>query len=351
LQILPRLESRYALPMGDVSLHLDQQTIRFDRKVGVDGWRVALHPWLELPFSAQDGAISSVLQVGLRQIRYGQLGAVTTRQNIRTIYDASFETRSSFERVSDNQRWRHSISPILRYDFASAPNQAGTVNFDSGFGKLTLNNLLRGNRFTGLDRFERMNRISFMLETGLQHKNKPSGVALNMLTARVGVAYDMLRQNVDVNLQTLQPRPFSNIVGELIVSPIRGVTADASGVYDPVKKIWGTAQAGLRLQHKQGHTLNVRWQRVDERYSTPTELISGGLDFKLLPRWRAFGQMQYDVRIKSMQQASAGAHYQHSCWDFKLEAYRNLNRGSAGTADLGYRFLLGFKGLGSVGDS
>jgi len=351
LQILPRLESRYALSMRDVNLHLDQQTTRFDRKVGVDGWRVALHPWLELPFSVQGGAVSSVLQVGLRQLRYGQLGAVTTTQNIRTIYDASFETRSSFERVSNDKRWRHSISPIVRYDFASAPNQEGTVNFDSGFGKLTLHNLLTGNRFTGLDRFERMNRISLMLETGLQHKNKPSDAALNMLTARVGVAYDMLRQNVDAKLQTAQIRPFSNVVGELVVSPIRGITADASGVYDPVKKFWGTAQAGLRLQHTKGHKLHVRWQRVDARYSTATELISGGLDLKLLPRWRAFGQMQYDARIKSMQQASAGAHYQHSCWDFKLEAYRNLNRGSAGTADLGYRFLLGFKGLGSVGDS
>jgi len=351
LQVLPRLESRYALPMGDVSLHLDQQTTRFSRKIGVDGWRVALHPWLDLPFSVQNGAVSSVVQVGLRQIRYGQLGVVTTTQNIRTIYDASFETRSSFERVSGNKRWRHSISPIFRYDIASAPNQAGTVNFDSGFGKLTLNNLLTGNRFTGLDRFERMNRMSFMLETGLQHKNKLSDVALNILTARVGVAYDMLRQNVDANLQTAQTRPFSNMVGEIIVSPIRGVTAAASGVYDPSKKFWGAAQASLRLEHTQGHKLNVRWQRVDARYSTPTELISARLDLKLLPRWRVFGQMQYDARIKSVQQALAGAHYQHSCWDFKLEAYRNLNRGSAGTADLGYRFLLGFKGLGSVGDS
>jgi len=351
LQILPRLESHYSLPIVDARLHLDQQSTRFDRRVGVDGWRVGLHPWLELPFSAQSGAVSSVLKLGMRQIRYGKLGSASTIKNIRNIYDASFETRSSFERVSNNRRWRHRISPILRYDIASAPNQKGAVNFDSGFGQLTLNNLLTGNRFTGLDRFERMNRISFMLETGVQHKNKPSDAALDMLTARLGVAYDILRQNVDASLQTSQTRPFSNVVGELIVSPMRGITADASGVYDPAKNFWATAQAGIQLKHAQGHEMHVRWQRVDRRYSTPTELISGGLDLRLAPRWRAFGQAQYDARIKVMQQASVGAHYQHSCWDFKLEAYRNLNQGSAGTANLGYRFLLGFKGLGSVGDS
>ena len=353
LQVLPRLESRYALPIGNVRLHLDQQSTRFDRRVGVDGWRVAAHPWLELPLRMQGGAVSSTFKLGLRHMRYGQLNGAPalTQQNTRTIYDGSFETRAAFERISNDKHWRHSISPILRYDFASAPNQSGAANFDSGFSQLTLNNLLQGNRFTGLDRFERMNRISLMLETGFQHKQEPADVALNLLTARVGVAYDILRKNVDASLQTAQTRPFSNVVGELIVSPMQGITIDGSGQYDPVNKLWGTAQAGLRLQHAQGHQLNVRWQRVDASYSTPTELIRGGVDVKVAQHWLAFGHMIYDARIKLTQQASAGVHYKQSCWDFKLEGYRNLNNGSTGRSDMGYRFLLGFKGLGSVGDS
>lgn len=351
LQILPRLESHYAIPISSAQLHIDQQTSRFDRKVGVDGWRVAVHPWLELPLSMQGGAVSSTFQLGLHHTRYGQLNGAPslTQKNTRTTYDASFETRSSFERISSNKHWRHSISPIFRYDLASAPNQRGAVNFDSGFGQLTLNNLLQGNRFVGLDRFERMNRISLMLETGLQHKSQSTDAALNILTARMGVAYDMLRQSVDLNLQAAPTRPFSNVVGEVIMSPMQGIRVDASGQYDPANKFWGTAQAGIRLQHSQGHELNVRWQRVDARYSTATELISGGLDVKLASRWKAFGKARYDARIKLTQQASAGFHYQHSCWDFKLEGYRNLSAGSTGKANLGYRFLLGFKGLGSVG--
>jgi len=353
LQVLSRLESHYVLPMSLMNLHMDQQSTRFDRKVGEAGWRVDVHPWLEVPLSMQGGAVSSTFQFGLHHVRYAQLNAVPTiaQKNTRTMYDASFEIRSNFERTSSDRHWRHGITPVLRYDLASAPDQTGLVNFDSGFSQLTLNNLLQGNRFTGLDRFERMNRVSVMLETELQHKGKSTDIALNMLTARVGVAYDMLRQKVDRKLQSTPLRPFSNVVGEIAVSPIQGITVDASGQYDPANKFWGTAQAGLRLQHAQGHQLNVRWQRIDGRYSTASELIAGGVDVKFAPRWTAFGQMQYDARIKLTQQASAGVHYQHSCWDFKLEGYRNLNGGSTGTANLGYRFLLGFKGLGSVGDS
>jgi len=352
LQVLPRLESHYALPVGQVNVHLDQQSTRFSRKVGVDGWRVELRPWLELPLSMQGGAVYSVLKVGAHQTRYGQINtaAANTQQYTRTVYDGSFETRLSLERISDDQQWRHSISPILRYDLSYAPKQTGEVNFDTAFSQLTLSNLLQGNRFTGLDRFERMNRISVMLESSLQYKADASAVALNMLTARIGMAYDMLRQNVDATLQTAQIRPFSNIVGELMVSPMQGVTVDASGQYDPVKKFWGTAQAGMHLQHRDGHQMNVRWQRVDARYSVATELLSGEVDVALAPRWQVFGTMQYDARIKLTQQASAGVHYQHSCWDFKVEGYRNLNGGSTGTGNAGYRFLLGFKGLGSVGE-
>ncbi len=353
LQVLPRLASHYALPVADVRLHIDQQSTRFARNIGVDGWRVEVHPWLELPLSMQGGAVNGAFQLGVHRLQYARLNnlTVTNQQNSRTIYDGSFEIRSAFEHISEDKRWRHGITPILRYDLASAPNQTGLVNFDSGFGELTLSNLLMGNRFTGLDRFERMNRISFMLETDLQHKDKSDDVALNILTARAGVAYDMLRENVDSSLQTAAVRPFSNLVGELTISPIHGITVDAKGQYDPTNKYWGTAQAGLRLKHANGHQFYVRWQRVDQRYSTATELISGGVDVKVAPRWKAFGRVQYDARIKSMQQSLAGVHYQHSCWDFKIEGYRNLNSGSTGQADIGYRFLLGFKGLGSVGDS
>ncbi|MDQ6955148.1 MAG: LPS assembly protein LptD [Mariprofundaceae bacterium] len=352
LQILPRLESRYAIPiMGDAQLHIDQQSTRFDRNIGVDGWRVEIHPWLALPLSMQGGAIQSTIQMGVHQTRYGQLntGLTSTQKYARTVYDASLETRVSVERISADKHWRHSISPIFRYDLSYAPNQTGKVNFDTGFSQLTLNNLLQGNRFTGLDRFERMNRISVMLENSLQHKAESSDASFNIFTARLGVAYDLLRQNIDTTLQTTQLRPFSNLVGELVVSPMPGLTADASGQYDPVNKFWGTAQAAIHLQHQQGHQLNVRWQRVDARYSTATEFLSGDLDVAITPRWKAFGTVQYDARIKLTQQASTGIHYQHSCWDFKVEAYRNLNGGSTGAANVGYRFLLGFKGLGSVG--
>ena len=351
LQILPRLESHYALPISNMRLHLDQQTTLFNRVVGVDGWRVAAHPWLELPLRFEQGAISTTLQGGLRTVRYWQQGIVNPQKQQRTSYDASFEGRMDFEAVNDSLTWQHAFSPIIRYDIATAPDQGSLVNFDSGFSQLTLQNLMHGNRFTGQDRFERMNRISILIEQSLQHKSSTSTAARTIATARIGVAYDLLRKSVDTALQTAPTRPFSNVVGDISISPVQGVRLYADGQYDPSNKFWATAQAGLQLQHTSGHHLNVRWQRIDGRYQTASEIISGDISIHFAPRWRAFAQTQYDAKLKLYQQTSAGIHYQHACWDFKVEAYRTLNNGSANTANIGYSFLLGFKGLGSVGDS
>ncbi|MDX8396870.1 MAG: LPS assembly protein LptD [Mariprofundaceae bacterium] len=351
LQILPRLASHYRIDMPHSSLHLDQQTSRFYRRVGQDGYRLSAHPWLEVPLSFQAGAIKSKLKVGAQHLRYWQLNQTKQAQISRTAYHGSLEVRSDFESISDSKLWRHAISPIIRYDLSTAQNQTDQVNFDSGFAQLTLNNLLTGSRFSGADRYERMNRISLMIESSLQHKQTSKNSAHTIASARVGVAYDMLRQNIDSQLQTQKPRPFSNMVGEVTFSPFRNISMDASGQYNPVDRYWSTAQAGLRLSHDDGHRLDLRWQRIDARYTTASELLNSNLNIKLSSRWQAFGQAIYDAKLKQVQHGSAGIHYQHACWDFKLEGYRNLNTGSSKNANIGYRFLLGFKGLGSVGDS
>ena len=60
LQILPRVESRMQLELlPNLLLHFDQQTTRFDRKIGVDGGRIDLHPYVEIPWQLAGGGLSA----------------------------------------------------------------------------------------------------------------------------------------------------------------------------------------------------------------------------------------------------------------------------------------------------
>lgn len=295
------------------------------------------------------GGLRSTLKVGGRHTRYWLNDAIGQSSLSRNTFEASLDTRASFERISDSRQWRHTVSPILRYDFITAPNQSDLPNFDSSFGQLSMSNLLTGNRFTGRDRVERLNRISLLFETGLQHKGESSAPARDIVNAKVGAAYELKRETVDAAILAAPARPFSNLLGEISIHPTSNIHISAKGQYDPADKFWAASYAALRMDSQSGHHLNVSWQRTDARYATASELVSADAAISLSQRWSAFGRWQYDRLLKITQQASAGVDYRHPCWDLRIEGYRNQLNGTASSSDFGFRFLLGFKGLGSVG--
>lgn len=351
LQILPRFESSIRMPVTNngASLIVNQQTTRFARKAGVDGYRLDLNPFFELPWQLPGGGIESTLRVGGRHTHYWLKESVGQSKLSRNTFEASLNNQVSFERISDSRQWRHTITPILRYDFVAAPDQSALPNFDSSFGQLSMSNLLTGNRYSGRDRIERINRISLLLQTGLQHKEKATSAARQIITVKAGAAYELKRETVDPATLTAATRPFSNLLGEVAINPIAGITITASGQYNPADKYWATAHAALNMASESGHLLNLSWQRTDQRYAAASELLSANAELRVAQRWNAFGSWQYDPRLKLSQQVSSGIHYRHPCWDLRAEAYRNNLNGSGATSDFGFRFLLGFKGLGSVG--
>ncbi|MDX8408040.1 MAG: LPS assembly protein LptD, partial [Mariprofundaceae bacterium] len=350
LQILPRLESRMQWQaLEHAYLHMDQQTTRFARATGQDGWRMDLHPYVEVPWQLAGGGLSASLQVGSHFTRYWlQAGALNASRQ-RTTGEASFELRSDFERISADTTWRHQISPVLRYDYISASDQTNMANFDSTFGRLTWSNLLTGNRFTGRDRIEKINRISLMLETRLQHKDGLA--ARELLLFRAGAAYDMLRQSVDPALQAAATRPFSNLLAELTLTPMQGLRLFASGQYNPADRYWSTLTSSLDIAAGRVN-FHAGYQLTDARYALESQLLDLSATLRLGQRWQASGRWQYDNLLKLTQQTTLGLKYSHPCWSLGVEGYR-LNRpnGTAQSSDFGARILLEFKGLGSVGSS
>lgn len=350
LQIVPRLESHLFKSFGsDTIFHFDQQSTRFDRRLGTDGWRVDLHPYLELPWEFAGGGLSTNLQIGTHHTRYWLKDTANASKPTRTTGEASLEVQSIFERVSNDQQWRHTIAPIIRYDYVEAPNQAGLPNFDSAFGRLTISNFLSSNRFSGHDRIERVHRISLMLESGLQTRMR-STQAQDLATLRIGAAYDLRRETVDATLKPVPTRPFSNLVGDLILRPLPGLSLTAGGQYDPSDRFWPVINTAINWRSENGYKFHAGYQLTDARYAKEAQLVDVSGEVPLGNRWHINAGWQYDTLLKLTQRLDGGIRYQHPCWNLKVDVYRtNRPSGTAQSADLGFRFLLGFKGLGSVG--
>ena len=352
LQILPRAISNMQWELGpNLLFHLDQQTTRFDRKIGMDGWRMDLHPYIDIPWQLAGGGLSANLRLGGHHTRYWlQQSNAADRVPTRSTGEGSLEVRSDFERISSGRTWRHVISPIIRYDYISAPDQGTLPNFDSGFGGLAWSSLLSGNRFAGYDRIEKTNRISMVLDTRLQHKPDADQATRDLLILRGGAAYDLLRKSIDPALQAAPTRPFSNLLAGLAWYPITGFHLSAEGQYNPADRYWATGTASIGYNPSQSNNLNITYSYTDARYAARAQLIDVSGNLQLWNRWHLNGLLQYDTLLKLSQKTSVAVKYLHPCWTMSVEGYLNNRRtGTTTEASYGYRILLEFKGLGSVG--
>jgi len=354
LQYLPRLDSETAVPVNrNLILHLDQQTTNFYRELGVRGWRMDLNPYLEIPWTLAGGGIDVTATVGSHLTRYWlqQQTTGTASTQHRATGEGSLEIRPVFERISADRRWKHTIEPVLRYDYIDAPgNQSNLPNFDSSFAQLTMGNLLMGNRYSGYDRIQRVNRLTLLLQSRLLTREGKDHHVQQVVSVAVGSSYDMLLTTVDPTVQARPTRHLSNLLGEISLSPFPGITLHSYAQYNPHDKYWATASSGVDLAVPGGHRLSVDYLFTDRRYATSVRQYMGRTKIALGRRWSLNGYVLYDSIKKLVQQETIGLLYQHPCWSLEVETFRyNRPAGTTSGKDYGFHFLLGFKGMGSVG--
>jgi len=351
LRVLPRLGNRFLLPLfgNRLLLHFDHQTTRFDRRLGTDGWRLNVHPYVELPLWASTGAASIKLFAGVRHTRYWLRDTQLAKKPFLTSVETGAEASARFERVYSNGWLRHSIEPTLRYDLVGVGDQAQLPNFDSAFGRLTMGNLLSNNRFAGTDRIESAHRVSLLLVNRLEAKT--DGAPRTLMLAKVGISYNLRRRPIDPAARQ-RNRLFSNLIADAVFNPIQSMNLYVRGQYDPSDKFLATAQAGADWQSDTGHEFHAAYRLTDARYvSAEEQSINVSAMVRVAQRWRILGGWYYDIINRTTQQASIGGEYQHPCWQVRLEGFR-LHRASTSAtgADIGVRVMLAFKGLGSIGN-
>jgi len=368
LQIAPRLESHWALPVLDqfAILGFDQETTRFSRREGVDGTRMVLYPHIEIPTYYFGGAVSTSLTLGSHHTRYWLGNTQNSNRPVQTSAELGLEGRAELERIFQEGTLRHSIQPSLRYDSVAAVEKGAPPNFDSGFGQVTINNLMSGNRFAGSDRIEHSHRLSFSLTNRLAHKSMSSDASrMRSGKAEAGqIQEQMVRMPARTILETtiaasydLKPphqntaTRLSNIFGSLTLNPLSNLSVSANAQYDHHRRFWATADTGVTWHSKDGHNLGLAYQLKDERYSTPeTRTLNLLGNVQISPRWALTGYMHRDLKLKLIQNASLDLKYTHACWNLKIGGmWLNRPTVTSNSKDFTYRILLEFKGFGNVG--
>jgi LPS-assembly protein len=350
LQQYPDFNLNLDLPLFDnrAALHFDHNATRFSNLDGANAardWRVYSHPYITIPWDMLGGGISNTLSIGSTYTQYWLNNGAVRRPNLSS-GEFSFDSSMVFEHINAAHTLRHTIIPRIRYDFNVVSRSAGLPNFDSTLSPLRLSNLFSGNLYSGMDNVERLNRISFLLTNNLETKASPGTAARTVLSISAGAQYNMRSR---FNLLAT-PTSFSNLLGLITFSPVKPVSTNVEGEYDPTQHIWNRIAASLSVDDHAGDTLIASYVANNNTQIAPvSKIIQASGKFSITKRWVANGSINYDIILKYTQQVSLGLTYYHPCWNLGINVY-HINRptGTTAATNTGATLLIGFKGLGSV---
>ncbi|MDQ7058102.1 MAG: LPS assembly protein LptD [Ghiorsea sp.] len=349
LQTLPRLDTQHYFDVGlPALLSVQQQTTQFDRITGFSGVRTGVETAITIPWYMQGGAVSVFWGIQGQVVGYDTKD-FTTQTTSYAALASSLQLEAAFDRVFAAQQWRHEIKPVLRIDVSNAPNQFDIPRYDSVLLPLSITNILQGNRYSGWDRFERMQRVSLLLESSLEHKDEKTD-ARRVFEAKLGLVWDALQTSVDAGVDAPAASRVSNLLAELTWLPNVQTRLSLGGQHDPTLNDWVESHASMSWSGEQQQYMRASWQRTKASHSTALESLNASGQVQLAKRWHTYASVQYDLLRNDTLQATAGLKYEHACWRFGLERYQNYLVGSNGASDVGTRILLEFDGLGSFGD-
>jgi LPS-assembly protein len=332
---------------GDVNLNLYSQLVAFDNNQDSStrptGTRVTVYPSVTVPFTQSYGYITP--KFGIHHTSYN-LDNLTANQDSqqRTLPIFSLDSGLYFDRDFHiaNRAYSQTIEPRLFYVYIPDRNQSKIPVFDSSLTDTNFSTLFMENQFTGNDRINDANQLSFALTTRFIE----SSSGTERLSASIGQRYYFSDQEVALdynNLSSFRRSNSSDVIAGITGQLKNSWRIDTFWQYNTDDSSAVRTTMTGRYNPEPGKTLNLS-------YSYRKDLLDQfniSSQWPLSKGWYGIGRVNYSLREKSIIETLAGLEYDAGCW----QARGVVQRVSTATADANYAFFfqLELGGLASIG--
>jgi LPS-assembly protein len=288
-------------------------------------------------------------------------GALVTDPLRRTTGELNIDLRPpTFERIWDTKsgKWKHTIEPQIEYNYVEGVGQfARFVLFDEDE---TLTNT---------------NDFVYSITQRLFHR-AGDGQANNLVTWKIAQAYYFdstfggalvpATRNVFQALDSItpfafadEPRHFSPINSDLVISPGGKYDAEVRLDYDPVRHRITTSETLLKIHPTENFNFTVAQFSIDNTavlapfnavLQPPANQIRAQAGYGESNRrgWNAQGGFSYDVKQGNLQNEFVEVSYNGSCCGISLE-YRRISLGVIRTENQ-FRVSLNIANIGTFGN-
>lgn len=338
---LPRLELRGDFARGagrSLRFGVDAELARFDREVGVTGWRFDAAPRVALEFDRAGWYIKP--GASWRYTRYDLSGATGPPEPGRSLPSAWMDAGLRLERTTAaGGAARVTLEPRLLYLWTPYRDQDALPVFDTAVPDLDYVQLFRTTRYVGADRVADADQLSLGV-TGRVY----DASGRQLLWATIGQTRYFAQQRVRLPWEPAERRRESDLVAQLGVSAWQDWTVDLGMQWNTRDARRERSDLRLRWRPDAERALNLGWNF--QRDGIDQAEFSGA--WPLGKRWGVFGKMVYDLQGGEGLERFAGLEFKACCWRLRAVARRFVSD-RTGAQDTQFYLQLELNGLSSVG--
>jgi len=344
---LPQLNfnTRQTIKPNSLNSSVQSEWTRFTHSTQAPiGDRFVIQPSVSLPL--KNAAAYTTFATSLHYTHYDldRVNAEEKQTPTRTVPIFSVDSGVFFERDSNfnGTNYLHTLEPRLQYLYIPYREQSALPTFDSATVTSDFNQLFSENRYSGADRINDANQITYGLTS--RYISLDSGA--EVLTASLGQTYHFENSRVTLAGEQVQKESWSDLQLDITFQPTRGLKINGNLIRNQQSR--EIDQRNIRLQYKtdKNHIFNINYRF--QRDTLETREISAV--WKIHPQWVLLARKHEDLRQQRELESVYGIQYEDCCWGIRLVKRRYYTDGYPSDPYQEALFLeLELKGLSSFG--
>ncbi len=312
---LPQLNfnTRQAIEKNTLNTSFQSEWTRFAHSTQAPiGDRLVLQPSVSLPLS--NAAAYTTFLASLHHTRY-ELDRTSSNEDktpTRTVPILSIDSGVFFERDSElaGSDYLHTLEPRLQYLYIPYREQSSLPTFDTATLSSDINQLFSENRYSGADRINDANQITF----GLTSRYIDLNSGAEVLTATLGQTYHFESSRVNLSGEQATQDSWSDLQLDVTFQPSQRLKVNGTLIRNQQSR--KIDQRNVRLQYKsdRNHIFNINYRF--QRDTLETREISG--IWQLHPQWVVLARKHDDLRQDRELETVYGIQYDSCCWSLRL---------------------------------
>ncbi|HJT51313.1 MAG TPA: LPS-assembly protein LptD, partial [Nitrosospira sp.] len=283
----------------------------FSHPTLVNGHRAVLFPSVSYPLRNSYGFLTP--KVGVHYTRYNldATAATPDESPVRTLPIFSVDSGVTFERDMGfrGERFTQTLEPRVFYVYVPFQEQNHLPNFDSGKTDFSFAQMLSENRFSGSDRINDANQVTFALTSRLLDPD----TGKERLRVAVGHQLSFIDRRITLDTPaTINRRPDYVAAVSGFLTPT--ISTDASVQFDQTRFTADVVRSGLSYRPEPGRVLNFGYRFTRD----VLHQVDASSQWRWSERWQTVARLNYSLQEQRILEGLAGLEYNACCWSLRF---------------------------------